>query len=265
MKQSLSAIIFYLLSFSAIANDFAATRAKLEIAVNSDIRTKKEKLRDANRKPIETLEFFGLRDDMKLVEIIPGSGWYTKILVPILHEKGEYIASMNANRVRDQILSLPGFERGRVVEEEARYWRENGDPFLTTDIKTLNIENADMVLTFRNYGNFNAIGRKDINQEVFTILKPGGIYGVVNHTSRHMEPPSHSNSRRFDPVLAIKEIIDAGFEFVDFTDLHYRPVDDLTKEVGNKQVSGKTDRWTLKFRKPLTTLSPAEKTPQKQQ
>lgn len=258
MKQFISAIFFCLVSATALADDFAATRAKLEAAMNSDIRTKKEKLRDANRKPIETLEFFGLRDDMKLVELIPGAGWYTKILVPVLHEKGEYIASMNANRVKDQILSLPGFERGKVVEEEARYWRANGDPFLTTDIKTLNIENADMVLTFRNYSNFNEIGRKDINEEVFVILKPGGIYGVVNHTSRHMEPSSHNNSRRFDPVQAIKEIIDAGFEFVAYSDLHYRPEDDLTKEVGHKQVTGRTDRWTLKFRKPLT----AAKSPQ---
>lgn len=259
MKQVISAAIFSLISVSAIADDFAATRAKLEAAVNSDIRTKKEKQRDANRKPIETMAFFGLRDNMKVVELIPGSGWYTKILAPVLHEKGEYIASMNANRVKDQILSLPGFERGKVVQEEARCWRENGDPFLTSDIKTLNIENADMVLTFRNYANFNAIGRKDINEEVFKTLKPGGIYGVVNHTARHMEPPSHSNSRRFDPVLAIKEIIDAGFEFVDYTTLHYRPVDNLTKEVGHKQVSGKTDRWTLKFRKPLNnTVSPSQ-------
>jgi len=251
MRQLISAAVISAAPFLASADDFATTRAKLEAAVNSDIRTKREKLRDANRKPIETLAFFGFRDDMKVVELIPGGGWYTKILAPVLHEKGQYLASMNANRVRDQILSLPGFERGKVIQEDARYWRENGDPFLTTDIKTLNIENADMVLTFRNYANFNATGRKDINEEVFTILKPGGIYGVISHTSRHMEPPTHSNSRRFDPVLAIKEITAVGFEFVDYSDLHYRPEDDLTKEVGNKQVTGKTDRWTLKFRKPM--------------
>lgn len=261
MKPFLSAAIISVVSVSALADDFAATRAKLEAAVNSDIRTKREKARDANRKPIETLAFFGLRDDMKVVELVPGGGWYTKILAPVLHEKGQYIASMNANRVKDQILSLPGFERGKVVQEEARYWRENGDPFLTTDIKTLNISEADMVLTFRNYANFNAIGRKDINEEVFKILKPGGIYGVISHNARHMEPSAHSNSRRFDPVLAIKEILDAGFEFVDYSDLHYRPADDLTKEVGNKQVSGRTDRWTLKFRKPLVGAE-AEAKPQ---
>jgi predicted methyltransferase len=51
-------------------------------------------------------------------------------------------------------------------------------------------------------------------------------------------------------VLAIREIEAAGFEFVDFADLHFRPDDELRYEVGRKTVSGNTDRWTLKFRKP---------------
>jgi predicted methyltransferase len=53
-----------------------------------------------------------------------------------------------------------------------------------------------------------------------------------------------------DPVLAIKEIETAGFEFVDFSDLHFRADDELRYEVGRKTVTGNTDRWTLKFRKP---------------
>ena len=55
--------------------------------------------------------------------------------------------------------------------------------------------------------------------------------------------------RRIDPVLAIHEIQAAGFELVDFSDLHYRADDELRYEVGRKTVTGNTDRWTLKFRK----------------
>ena len=51
-------------------------------------------------------------------------------------------------------------------------------------------------------------------------------------------------------MLAIREIQAAGFEFVDYSDLHYRPDDELRFEVGRKTVTGNTDRWTLKFRKP---------------
>lgn len=57
-------------------------------------------------------------------------------------------------------------------------------------------------------------------------------------------------------MLAIKEIQAAGFEFVDYSDLHYRPDDELRYEVGRKTVTGNTDRWTLKFRKPQASISP---------
>lgn len=251
MKSFILAAITSLFSFTIIADDFATTRAKIEEAMNSPIRSEKEKKRDANRKPIETLEFFGFRDDMKVVELIPGAGWYTKILAPVLHEKGEYIASMNSNRIRDQILILPGFEKGRAVAEEARYWRKTGSILLSIEIKSLNIKNADMALTFRNYGNFTEPSRKNLNEEVFKILKPGGIYGVVNYSARHMEPRTHSEGHRIDPVRAIKEITSAGFEFIDYSDIHYRPDDDLTQDARKKAVRATAERWTLKFRKPI--------------
>ena len=89
-----------------------------------------------------------------------------------------------------------------------------------------------------------------MNAAVFAALKPGGIYAVVDHNRRHMEPDNPENRRRIDPVLAIHEIQAAGFELVDFSDLHYRADDELRYEVGRKTVTGNSDRWTLKFRKP---------------
>jgi predicted methyltransferase len=107
-----------------------------------------------------------------------------------------------------------------------------------------------MVLTFRNYHNFNEKSRRLMNKEVFEALKPGGIYAVVDHTRRHMEELNSENGRRVDPILAIKEIQQAGFELVDYSDLHFRADDELRYEVGRKTVSGNTDRFTLKFIKP---------------
>ena len=111
----------------------------------------------------------------------------------------------------------------------------------------------DMVLTFWNLHNPDAEGRKNLNEAVFRSLKSGGIYGAVDHTRRHLQPTSREelqNGRRLDPVLVIKEMIDVGFEFVDFSPMHYHPEDDLSQEVGTPGVRGSTDRWTLKFRKP---------------
>jgi predicted methyltransferase len=90
-----------------------------------------------------------------------------------------------------------------------------------------------------------------MNAAVFEALKPGGVYAVVDHNRRHMESDNPENRRRVDPVQAILEIEGAGFEFVDFSDLHFRPDDELRYEVGRKTVTGNTDRWTLKFIKPI--------------
>ena len=115
---------------------------------------------------------------------------------------------------------------------------------------TIDVDDIDMALTFRNLHNFTAEGRKAMNETVFNALKAGGSYGVVDHTRRHMQSDNSENWRRMDPVLMIKEIEAVGFEFVDSSDLHYRADDELVYEVGRKTVSGNTDRFTLLFRKP---------------
>ena len=234
----------------AHADDFDATRAKIEAAMASDIRTEAETERDRNRRPVQTLEFFGLRDDMKIVELMPGGGWYTKILAPVMAENGEYYAALGAGRVKEMLGGQPGFEAMKVVAEDSRIYRPEGSRFYALETDGLGVEDADMVLTFRNYHNFGPEGRKAMNDAAFAALKPGGVYAVVDHTRRHMEPDNPENGRRIDPVLAIKEIQEAGFEFVDYADLHHRPDDELRYEVGRKTVTGNTDRFTLKFVKP---------------
>ncbi|MEX2327099.1 MAG: hypothetical protein WD558_05165, partial [Pseudomonadales bacterium] len=111
-------------------------------------------------------------------------------------------------------------------------------------------EEVDLALTFRNMHNFTQDGRMNINDAVFAVLKSGGHYGVVDHTRRHMQSDSDENWRRMDPVQIIKEVEAAGFEFVDYSDLHYRADDELRYEVARKTVTGNTDRFTLLFRKP---------------
>ncbi len=244
-------IVSLLLVISAIsvADDFSVVEEKLKAAMEADIRTEKEIARDKNRKPIETLKFFGLRDDMKVVELIPGGGWYTKLLAPVLADKGELIVAYGTSRVEEKLLNQPGFDKVKVTAKESVLNRPEGSRFYNLESKGMDVKKADMVLTFRNYHNFNEDGRRAMNKAAYDVLKKGGIYGVVDHTRRHMEPATTENRRRIDPVLTIKEIQEAGFEFVDFSELHYRPDDELRYEVGRRSVTGNTDRFTILFKK----------------
>lgn len=247
---ALSVLVTVSLSNIASAVDYSETKAKLEAAMAADIRTEKEVARDGNRSPIETLKFFGFRDDMKVIELLPGGGWYTKLLAPTLAEKGKFFVAYGTDRVKNRLAEKPGFENMKIVGEKAEFNRPEGSRFYSLSNTGLGVKRADMVLTFRNYHNFDDSARDAMNKSVFKALKSGGVYALVDHTRRHMQKNDDENRRRFDPVQAIKEIEDAGFEFVDYSDLHYRADDELRYEVGRKSVTGNSDRWTLKFRKP---------------
>src|SRR4051794_15764416 len=72
----------------------------LNEAVASDFRSPENKVRDVYRHPAETLEFFGIRPDMSVVEIWPSGGWYTEILAPYLAGNGKYIIADPASDPR---------------------------------------------------------------------------------------------------------------------------------------------------------------------
>ena len=222
---------------------------KINAALASDARTSAEKARDRNRKPLETLNFFQLKDDMRVLELVPGGGWYTKLLAPTLEENGEYYVAIWTDRLKAGLLSEEGFGHVKVVDginpSSSGVGRLNTiKPF------SFGLSNLDLVVTFRNMHTFDVAGRNAVNQATFDALKSGGMYGVIDHTRRHMQPMTNEVWRRADPITITKELLDIGFELDAYSDLHYRPDDELRYEVGRKSVTGNTDRFTMLFRKP---------------
>jgi predicted methyltransferase len=234
---------------TAAAQDGDVER-KITEAIESDLRTEAEVDRDWDRSPLETLTFFGLRDDMRVLELLPGGGWYTKILASVLRQNGDLYVAISTDNVSQNLVSLPEFRHVNVVDIGVGV--ERTGPFNTNFIPPFDfgLDDIDMALTFRNMHNFTPEGRANINAAVFRALRSGGLYGVVDHSRRHMEPMTNENRRRADVVQIIKEVLAAGFEMVDYSDVHYRPDDELRYEVGRKTVTGNTDRFTLLFRKP---------------
>ncbi len=228
----------------------ADLKAKLEAAMASDTRSEAEVARDGNRKPLETLTFFGLKEDMHVLELLPGGGWYTKLLAPVLADEGKLSVAVGTQRVaklvEDGVIS--GVD---VVDVDmSSFTRAEGARRFDVPGLTIDVDDVDLALTFRNLHNLTESGREVMNRAVFKALNKGGLYGVVDHTRRHMQADNNENWRRMDPVLMIKEIEAVGFEFVDFSDLHYRYDDELVYEVGRRSVAGNTDRFTLLFKKP---------------
>lgn len=248
--KALIAIAAFSLAVPALAAAENEIDEKVEAALAAESRPQADRDRDRNRRPMETLNFFGLRDNMRVLELIPGGGWYTRVLAPVLADKGKLYVALGTGRVKEGLLNEPGFRKVTVLETDDNIRRPEGSRYYALDAFELGVSDLDMVLTFRNVHNFDAESRARMNRQVFKALKSGGLYGVVDHTKRHMEPDSPENRRRIDPVLVVKEMLDLGFEFVDYSDLHYRADDELRYEVGRRSVSGNTDRFTMLFRKP---------------
>jgi len=245
----LLAIVIAGLSLGAVAQDDGVAE-KIMGAMASDIRTEADLARDRNRKPVETLEFFQLTDDMRVIELLPGGGWYTKLLAPVLRENGELYVAIGTDSVQQNLLPQAEFDHIKVIDigvstERAGQFGSNSIPAFEFGVTGL-----DLAVTFRNMHNFTPEGRANINAAVYSALRSGGLYGVIDHSLRHMEPRTRENRRRADVVQIIKEAQETGFELVDYSDLHYRPDDELRYEVGRASVTGNTDRFTLLFRKP---------------
>ncbi|WDE01573.1 class I SAM-dependent methyltransferase [Thalassomonas actiniarum] len=248
MLKPISALLLAAtLTTPAMADDFSD---KIKQALKSELRSEKEKERDRNRKPVQTLEFFGIQDDMKVLELIPGRGWYTKLLAPALRDNGQLYLALGTSRIEKSLESEEALNKVKLLAKSSEFKYNESEELYDLTSTELNVKDLDAVLTFRNYHNLTLKTRTQLNESVFESLKPGGIYGVVDHTRRHMQSNDNENGRRFDPVLAIKEIQAAGFEFVDYSTLHYRPDDELRYEVGRKSVTGNTDRFTFLFKKP---------------
>ena len=228
----------------------SATALAIEQALASEIRTPEERARDAReRKPVQTLEFFGLKPDMTVVELLPGAGWYSKILGQVLADKGRFYVAIGADRLAPRFKE---WKLDKVMVAPAKVDLKPSGQFgvFQSDAVELGVKDADMVLTFRNYHNMTPATRALLNKAAFDALKPGGVYGIVDHTRRHMDPGSSETWRRVDPVLVIKEVQAAGFVFEDFSDLHYRADDELRYDSTRPSLGGYSDRFTLRFRKP---------------
>jgi predicted methyltransferase len=234
--------------FAQVENPDSELKTIVEAAMTSEIRSEKETDRDHNRKPVSTLEFFGITPDMKVLELSPGGGWYTNSLGPLLKDKGQLQIAMGTSYAKKSVLNLADMDKVSVLNVDIEFALSETKGLHTVGPIKFSENGFDATSTFRNMHNFDSGGRNNVNRAVFDALKPGGIYGVVDHTLRHMQPFNAENRRRADPVAIIKKLLDIGFELEAYSNLHYRPDDELRYEVGRKSVAGNKNRFTFLFR-----------------
>lgn len=244
------------------------------------------KARYEYRHPQETLEFFGIEPGMTVVEALPGAGWYSKILIPYLGEDGRLIGANYAHSMwpkfgffgQDFVDSMETWTTDWPQQAEA--WRGSDgaivDAFEFGELPEEMAGQADAVLLiralhnlarFEDDGGYLTTALDDVNR----VLKPGGIVGVVQHEARPDMPDAWAdgNAGYLKKQFLIDRFTQAGFEFVEDSDINENPNDQPTEddvvwrlppsyqgsgEDAEKRAQmdeiGESNRMTLKFRKP---------------
>jgi predicted methyltransferase len=236
------------LVLTANANS-APIPAYIAAAVADPARPDADKARDAFRKPAEMLVFAGIKPGMKVMDMIPGAGYFTRIFAKAVGPNGYVYAY--------QPSELDKFSKENPA---AIFTLVKDYPNLSVIHAPINAlvapEALDVVWTSQNYHDlhdpfFAPADTAIINKQIYAALKPGGIYIVLDHSAPKGSGLSDTNTlHRIDEAVVKKEVEAAGFKLVGESNVLRNPADPRTALVFDKSIRGHTDQFILKFRKP---------------
>ncbi len=239
----------------------------LDQALGASSRSAQNRARDEFCHPRETLQFFGLRPDMTVVEVWPGGGWYTEILAPLLKGRGQlYAAHLDPGSSEYARRTVDGF-RAKLAARPDLY-----DKVVVTTLAAPPAANelappgsADLVVTFRNLHNWMMFGwQREAFAAIHAALKPGGVLGVVEHRGDLRRPQDPKAASGYvHEQYAIELIESAGFRLVGRSEINANAKDTKDYEKGvwtlpptfaagaagreRYAAIGESDRFTLKF------------------
>lgn len=214
-------------------------------AVASASRPVTDTERDANRLPVETVKFAGVKPGDTVIELMPGGGYYTRILAEAVGPEGKVIMVSSP-----QSLTYGTNEQSFAALQE-EYPNVTG---IVTDLAAMEVaEPADLVWTTENYHDlFNGEGAdvEAIDKAVFAALKPGGLYFVEDHAAPGTGLTATDTLHRIDPEAVKTEVTKVGFVLDEESTHLHNPADPHDVGPFDPSISGKTDRFALRFKKP---------------
>ena len=246
------------------------------------------KARYVFRNPQETIEFFGIEPGMTVLEGLPGGGWYSKLLLPYLGADGCVIgASYSLDMYKlfpfasDEFMARQQDWPTQFVSDAATWGGDDSasvEAFHFGSMPETYANTVDVAFfprVLHNPSNFQNNGGGDflvqILGDVFTALKPGGVFGIVQHEARPEMSDEFADGTHgyLKKGWLIEQVEAAGFEFIAESAINANPKDQPTEEdivwrlpptaMGAGEdpelkaaldAVGESNRMTLKFRKP---------------
>jgi predicted methyltransferase len=259
-----------LIASCAMTSTRQATAQALDNILADPHRSEPDRARDRYRHPKETLLFFGIRPEMTVLEVWPEPGWYTDIIAPLLRDRGKYYAG---------IIEPDPTSQSRTRRLESFHNKLASDPTIYGKAMIVTYPShggdavppgtVDLVVTFRNLHNWMADDTAaSMLATAYRALKPGGVLGVVDHRGNPaLAQDPKAKSGYVTEEYAIKVIEAQGFRLLGTSEVNANPKDTKDYEqgvwtlppsyrLGDKDREkyaeiGESDRFTLKFEKPV--------------
>ncbi len=219
-------------------------------AIADPARAAHREAADARRKPAELILLSGLKPGDRVLDLIPGDGYWTRIFSRIVGPEGKVYAVWPENYAK--------VAQGNVAT--LRSLPAAGYPNVATDVQPTPQLSApeplDLVWTSQNYHDYpdEFMGRIDpavLNKAVFAMLKPGGVFMIIDHMAAPGRGMADTEElHRLDPATVRQQVEAAGFVFEGESRVLHNPADPLDISVFDPKVRGRTSQFAYKFRKP---------------
>lgn len=206
---------------------------------------------DARRHPGEIIAFTGVGAGDKVLDLIPGDGYWTRIFSRIVGPQGRVYAVWPVNYAR---VAQGNVRTLREIAASPAYANVRVEVQPTTILAAP--EPLDLVFTAQNYHDYpdEFMGRTDpdqLNRAVFAMLRPGGTWFIVDHSARPGSGLGDTERlHRIDPAEVRRQVESAGFVYEGESRVLANPADDRGLPVFNPAVRGRTDQFVMRFRKP---------------
>ena len=217
--------------------------ARYAAIVASADRSAADRTNDIRRKPVQMLEFIGVRQGIVALDLSAGGGYTTELLARAVRPGGRVYAQVPR-------AASPGLT-ARLARPEVIGVTLVVQPFETPVPAEVANGGVDLVTIMFNYHDLGHMGvdRERMNRAVFAALRPGGLYVVADHSGRPGTGISESGTlHRVEEAFVREEVERAGFRLVAAADFLRNPADPRDRETPDPPQP--KDEFVLRFVKP---------------
>ncbi len=218
-------------------------------AIGNARRPEDDRKRDADRKPAQLMSFFGVKPGMKVADLAASRGYFTAVLAEAVGPTGTVYGQNNKALLS---FSKDAHPLANLIDKQGyknivKLDSEMDDPKLPSGL-----DGAFMIMFYHDLFNpaFKA-DRDKMNKAILAALKPGGVYGIVDHhAAPGMGTTDTNKNHRVERYVVVEEVLKAGFILAEETDLLENMKDPLNVSMRAPDLRGKTHQFVLKFKKP---------------